>query len=256
MLKIFADISNQFGQIVEFSSELADQGFYASNVNIPDRVSWKTNSDTSHYIIGTLVFGDDDSFAAPVDSVVILDHNIPSTATITLDIYTDLESAPNSSYTISWSEFLTIDLALTATLGHYWKLTITDTVAFELSISTILVGSSWAPSRGVDADSHEIGRNSLSKRLTLRNGSTFVQPTKSFRYHRITVKEMTDSDAFGFSDITFRYGKSTPIFVYLLNGTSLFTTSVYYGRLIEWSSLSPTSVSGNYKVSFTIEESK
>lgn len=256
MLKIFADIFNHFGEIVEVSSELADQGFAAANVLSSDRVSWRTESSASHYITGSLVFLSDDSYACPVDSIVLLGHNIPSTATITLEIFSTLEDPPSATHTISWSENITIDLELPATIGYFWKLTITDTSPFVLQIATILIGSSWSPTRGVDADSHEIGRAAMSKKYNLRNGSMFVQPSKSYRYHKITVREMTDIDAFAFTDITFRYGKSTPIFVYLLNGTSLFTTSVFYGRLVEWSSLTPSSASGNFKVTFTIEESK
>lgn len=256
MLKIFADTFNHFGEIVEVSSELAAQGFNASNVITPDRVSWRTESDSSHYITGTLVFLSDDSYACPVDSIVILGHNIPSTAEITLEVFSTLEEPASATHTIAWSENITIDLELAPTIGHFWKLSVTNSSPFVMQVATIMVGSSWSPTRGVDADSHEIGRAALSKKYNLRNGSIFVQPSKSYRYHKITVREMTDIDAFAFTDITFRYGKSIPIFVYLLNGTSLFTTSVFYGRLVEWSSLAPSSASGNFKVTFTIEESK
>lgn len=257
MIKVLAEIYSYYGGIVDFSSELASQGFYASNLTKQDPLPWKSLSNTYHFITGRLDFKENNSgYVCPVNALVILGHNIPAGALITLSIYNSLASSPTSVFNlVAYSgDMAFMDLAITS--GFYYKLEINLTAAQSIKITHLLIGSSWSPTRGVDASSYELCSVSPSKRLNLRNGSTFVPPTVKYRRQKITINELNKTDAFGFADITSNYGKSSSIFIYLLQDTSLFTVSTFYGRIVEWSPITPSSVSANYKVSFTIEESK
>lgn len=257
MIKILADIYSYYGSIVDFSSELASQGFYASNLIEQDPLPWKTTASTYHYVTGSLDFKETDSgYVCPINSLVILGHTIPVGSTLTLSIYSSLYSAPTQVYTLTSyaGDMSFMDLDITS--GFYYKLEINLTSSQSIKITHLLVGTCWSPTRGIDANSYEICAVGSGKRLNLRNGSTFVQPTVKYRRQKITINELNKTDAFGFVDITSNYGKSSSIFIYLLEGTSLFTVSTFYGRMIEWSPITPSSVSADYKVSFTIEESK
>lgn len=257
-MKILADIYSYYGGIVSFSSDLASQGFSASNLISQDPLPWKTASGTYHYVTGSLSFKDDFSASnvCPVNSLVILNHNIPAGSTIILSIYNNLSDAPTAVYNlIAYSGDMAF-MELTISSGFYYKLEVTLAVAQSINITHMLIGNAWSPKRGVDANSYEICSVGGGKRFNLRNGGTFVQPSIKYRRQKITINELNKTDVFGFVDITSNYGKSSSIFVYLLEGTSLFTVSTFYGRMIEWSPATPSSVSANYKVSFTIEESK
>lgn len=257
MIKIFGDIYSYYGDIVAASSELSSQGFAARNLILQDPLPWYSVIDSSHYISGSLSFkGDNQNSVCPLDSIAILGHNIPLDAVVTLGIYNSLDGPAILEYTLPITASNYFDLDLDISSGNYWKLSIILTSPQIIYITHLLIGHSWRSTRGVDATSYEITRNSSSKRHNLRNGSTFVQPTVSYKTQKITINELNSSDAFNLSDMFFTYGKSAPVLIQILENTNLTEVSSFYGKIVEWSPLSPSSVSGNYKVSLTIEEKK
>lgn len=242
-MNILLDVYSDYGSIVSASSTSGNM--VAKNVLSQVPLIWKTVSGTSHTIAGSLAFVDDYTYVCPVDSYYIDIEYAPIGTQFTLGIHTDLGAAPTHTYTVvntKISEVLYL-VAGDYVTGFFWKLTITPPSASMVKISRVMVGQAWLPNLGPSGDI-TIAKNAFIKNERQRNGGTFISPSVNFRTVTLQYRELEKTVIFSLLDALSRYGSGTTIFV---EGSNV------YGRLIRWSE--PTkSVSGNYTITLTIEE--
>lgn len=254
-MKTFLDIYSDYGSIVSKSSELSTGNMHAKNVLSQVPRVWKTTSDTVHTIIGTLAFSDSNSFIVPIDSYYIAMEYVPEGSTFTLEILTDLFSPPTHTYTFvnDYNSGPIFGLGGVFSVGFFWKLTIHTIVPSYINISRIMIGQAWVPNLTVCGDI-TLNKQGFLKPERKRNGGVYLPPSTNYITSTLTYKELDKTSLFSLQDALCRYGTGTTVFVEGLVNTSAEKSTSMYGRLIKWTE-PQKSVSGNYSISITIEES-
>jgi hypothetical protein len=162
-----------------------------------------------------------------------------------------------ASYTYSFTNTSTAEIFYSMgdhlTVGKYWKLKAITPFSSIIKISRVMVGQAWLPNIGVSGDV-SLNKNPYIKGERQRNGGVYIPPSINYKTNTISYRELNKDSLFTLQDALSRYGTGTTIFIEGLIGTSAFTFTSIYGRLIKWTE-PEKSISGNYAINLTIEES-
>lgn len=253
-MKILFDIYTDRGAI------LSDSGHKPTMPpgNLLDQVPNHWSSTTGvgpHYVVGTATIGE--GLQAPIDTFAFNVRSAQSGITATLRLYDTIDaSTPTSTYsilldgTVGWKFFNITEISLVAK----WELRFSNTVPFSVILSRVIGGLAWIPNIGASGDIG-IDRTAYAKSIRKRNGGVFIPPSVNYNTQALTYKELDEQSTFSLLDALASYGSGGNVFVFGLEGTTALTITKLYGRIKEWSK--PTlSISGNYSLSITIEESK
>ncbi len=254
-MKTLLDVHSDYGSIISYSSQNASGNMYAKNVLSQVPLLWATVNASSHTIVGSLAFIDDTTYVCPVDSYYFDIEYAPVGTIFSLDIYTNLSNPPTFNYTITNTkikEILYLVGGDNLTTGFFWKLTITPPYSSIIKLSRVMIGQAWLPNLTPSGDI-TIAKNTFLKGERQRNGGVFLPHSINYKTNTVQYKELHKDVLFSLLDALNRYGSGTTIFVQGLLSTSAFTFTSIYGRLIKWTD-PIKSVSGNYSITLTIEE--
>lgn len=255
-MKMLFDIYTDKGSI------LSDSGHETTMppTNLLDQVPnhWASTSSVGpHYVAGTATIGD--GLQAPIDTFAFNVRSAQSGIIATLRLYDTIDaSTPTRIYskildgTDGWKFFNITEISLVAK----WELSFSNTVfgTFRVILSRVIGGLAWIPNIGASGDIG-IDRAAYAKSIRKRNGGVFIPPSVNYNTQALTYKELDEQSTFSLLDALANYGSGGNVFVFGLDGTTALTITKLYGRIKEWSK--PTlSISGNYSLSITIEESK
>lgn len=254
-MKTFLDVYSDYGSIISYSSQNLLGNMPAKNVLSQVPMSWSTVSASTHTIVGSLSFIDDDSYICPIDSYYIDIEYAPIGSTFRLELLTTLIGPPNyvfTNYNTKEKDILYLIGNTGLSVGGFWKLTVTPPYPSVIKLNRVMVGQAWLPNLTVAGDI-TIAKNSIIKTDRQRNGGIFLPTSINYRTNTVQYKELDKDTSFALLDALSRYGSGTTIFIEGLINTSAFTFTSIYGRLIKWTD-PIKSVSGNYSITLTIEE--
>jgi hypothetical protein len=254
-MKTLLDVYSDYGSIISYSSQNLVGNMPAKNILSQVPMIWSTVNASTHTIVGSLAFIDDDTYVCPIDSYYFDVEYAPIGTTFTLEIYTNLIDPPNFTYTTTNAaekEILYLVGSNDLTTGFFWKLIVTPPYSSILKLSRVMVGQAWLPNLNPVGDI-TVAKNTFLKSDRQRNGGAFLPPSVNYRTNTIQYKELDKDIIFSLLDALSRYGSGTTIFVEGLTSTSSFTFTSIYGRLIKWTD-PIKSLSGKYSITLTIEE--
>lgn len=252
-MRTLIDVYSDYGVVGTASSSIDTFGMGKANIIQQIPSNWGTSAGTTHSIEGSLAFRESTEFLCPIDSFIVLPTDVPTGSIYTLEIFNGVTLAYTYSETTTYPNQKIEHIGFTLVVGNKWKLTIVTPISTSIRVSRVLVGKLWEPNLTVVGDI-TIAKTGFYPGQRLRNGGTFIAPSKNLRTLSVNYQELTEEAMFSLQDALSSYGSGASIFVEGLVNTTAFTMTSIYGRLKEWGK--PTrSVSGRYSISLVIEES-